>query len=81
MYTHIIYVRNITFCKEIHRLLQGTKLNIIGNNAERYEIIRYYQIKAMKIFHDEDEAIELVDQSFRKAVKGIEKMGIYGKHQ
>lgn len=83
MLTYGYMLEDITFCKEIHRLLPGTKLNIIGNNADQYEIIRYYQISNKEnLSITEDEAIELVDQSFRKAVKReFEKDKEYGyKH-
>lgn len=83
MVTYGYMLEDVTFCKEIHRLLPGTKLNIKGNNVEEYELIRYYQVNNEEdLSITEEQAIELVDQGFRKAVKReFEKDEEYGyKH-
>ncbi len=83
MVTYGYMLEDITFCQEIHRLLPGTKLNIKNNNTDQYELSQYYQVNnEEKLSITEDEAIELVDRSFRKAVKReFEKDREYGyKH-
>lgn len=83
MLTYGYMIEDATFCQEVYRLLPGMKLNIIDNNAEQYEFTRYYQISNEEnLSITEAEAIELIDQSFRKAVKReFEKDKEYGyKH-
>lgn len=82
MLTYGYMLENVTFCQEIHRLLPGTKLSVTKNTTS-YEIVRYYQINNERnINMTEDEAIECIDRSFRKAIeREFEKDIEYGyKH-
>ena len=82
MLTYGYMLENVTFCQEIHRLLPGTKLSVTKDTTS-YEIVRYYQIdNERNINMTEDEAIECIDRSFRKAIeREFEKDIEYGyKH-
>lgn len=70
MLTYGYMLDDVTFCEQIHRLLPGSKLCIDENDILNYKIEYYYQLDNIaNQNYTEDQAIEAIDLSFRRAIK------------